>query len=813
MFKNRPYQDDAVNDCMNYINGKSKKPSVCVAPVGCHTEGFEILMYDGSLKEVQDISIGEELMGIDSTKRVVKTLHRGEDQLYKITVRNGVEFTVNEGHILKLYRTSYPDKLENHKGVPHSLEVTILEYLNLKEYIKQDMKLRISDLITFETNNILPISPYFLGLWLGDGTSSKPHITTKDVEVVNYLKEFSEKNNLNLVKQNTPYGYSLTRKIGTARENNLTKRLRFLGVIGNKHIPHIYKTASVEDRVMLLTGLLDSDGYLDRKKGVFELTQKSKKLVEDIKFLCHSLGLYCTLKKSYKNCQSFNKKRLYYRLHIKWSPLLVKNKIKRKKLLEHKHNTRSNLFKFDITKMSRGKYYGFSIDKDSLYLCSNFFIHHNSGKSLIIAQVANQIESPVLVMQPSVELLKQNISKLEAYGGKATIYSASAGTKEMSDMTYATLGSVKKLGKEFKARGVKHVLIDEADRSYSPERGSMFKTFMNTLKPEKVIGFTATPIRLKTIGGINDSHSQLCFLNRMRPKYFSDIIHVTQVSTMVENNYWTPINYEEYDFDESTLRLNTTGSEYTEASISKAVAEQDINNTIYLRLKSLLREGRTGILVFVDSVENAKTMARALGKDAACVYGDMNKKDRKSILERFIAGDIKVVVNYSVLGIGFDFPKLSTVVLGRPTNSFSLFYQFCGRVVRIHPDKEKAHVIDFGGNIKRFARIEGITIENYKGHGWGIFSQEGRLLTNYPMGFDPYYKSDIDAKYQRKMIQATQQRENPKMWFGKYSGKYMKDVPLGYFKWLTESGFNFEENENTLIMKEHIAQRLEDAIT
>ena len=139
------------------------------------------------------------------------------------------------------------------------------------------------------------------------------------------------------------------------------------------------------------------------------------------------------------------------------------------------------------------------------------------GKSLLIAEAARLMGDKTLILQPSKELLQQNHDKITSYGIPATIYSASCGKKELSNMIYATLGSIKKVVGQLKEMGIRNVLIDEAHAGYSPEDGSEFMTFMNELKPKKVIGFTATPCRLKTMSIGQVSYSQLNFITRMRP--------------------------------------------------------------------------------------------------------------------------------------------------------------------------------------------------------------------------------------------------------------------------------------------------------
>lgn len=88
------------------------------------------------------------------------------------------------------------------------------------------------------------------------------------------------------------------------------------------------------------------------------------------------------------------------------------------------------------------------------------------GKSILTAFVAKECHDKLLVVQPSKELLEQNYAKyITLCGGmsmNAAIYSASVGRKEIGMITYATIGSIKSLGKKFKELGFTKMLIDEA---------------------------------------------------------------------------------------------------------------------------------------------------------------------------------------------------------------------------------------------------------------------------------------------------------------------------------------------------------------
>ena len=117
-----------------------------------------------------------------------------------------------------------------------------------------------------------------------------------------------------------------------------------------------------------------------------------------------------------------------------------------------------------------------------------------SGKSLIIADIASRIDGHTLVFQPSKEILEQNFKKLCSYGIlDCSIYSASFNSKEISRITFATIGSVKGHPELF--GHFKNVIIDEC-HLVNPKEG-MYKDFLSILNC-KVLGLTATPYRLSS---------------------------------------------------------------------------------------------------------------------------------------------------------------------------------------------------------------------------------------------------------------------------------------------------------------------------
>lgn len=414
-----------------------------------------------------------------------------------------------------------------------------------------------------------------------------------------------------------------------------------------------------------------------------------------------------------------------------------------------------------------------------------------SGKSVIISKIAHEINKPVLVLQPSKEILEQNYAKVISFGATPTIYSASCGVKELSSMTYATLKSVKKDIKRLKEIGISTLLLDECHFGYSPEEGSEFMNFMKEFPDAKVLGFTATPCRLRTYGSmVEGNYSKLNMLTKDEVNFFQKIIHVTQVQELTSQGFWSRLKYERWAFDDSGLVLNSSGAEYTESSIKMSIQKNGLNNTIYKRVLQLMKE-RKHILVCMDSIEScyriSEFMNKKFGSITGVVTAQSGKKERENTISDFKSGKLKVVFNYSTLATGFDFPELDCVIFGRPTFSYSTYYQILGRAIRIHPDKKEALIVDCCDNMKRFGRIEDLTIEQFPSKGWCMFSGD-QLLSNIRMG-DIVTKQDILMRLKsRKAVNEDGRREddldNYIMWFGKYEGIRLKDIPVSYFQFL-----------------------------
>lgn len=196
-----------------------------------------ILMYDGTIKNVQDIIIGDFLMGDDSTPRKVLSLARGREQMYKISSKEGDSYICNESHILSLkFSANY--SIQFQKG--EIIDISVKEFLELPKSC-HGVLCGYKVGVEFAEKEV-ESDPYSLGYWLGKEKS-------------NSTDEFRSQN---------------------------------LDFLRTMRIPQHYLCNSREKRLSLLAGLIDSSGVFN--KNHIEITQKHEGLLDDIVFLARSLG-------------------------------------------------------------------------------------------------------------------------------------------------------------------------------------------------------------------------------------------------------------------------------------------------------------------------------------------------------------------------------------------------------------------------------------------------------------------------------------------------------------------------------------------
>jgi hypothetical protein len=383
----------------------------------CFCADTPVLMADGSTKPVQDVAIGDFVMGDDSTPRKVLTLARGVDEMFDIIPKNKLypTITVTREHVLCLKwsyhgsisrlgehgkRVRFFDPIEkktrskdfnaNHTKFQdfvdsidcnETFEMTVAEYLDLPKFARDWMKAyRVAT--EFPSRKPPSIDPWLLGVWLGDGSSSTPGFTTADHEILEGVQEAIRPFGCTVSTLKGKYGYYIAYN---GKGNPFKNALRSYGLLNNKHIPDDFKLGSRETRMAVLAGLLDTDGYLAQMKtgkGLFTITQKNKRLADDIVFIARSLGLGATQRKARHGCMYKGTMRwgTYYRMNIFGAGIVdIPTRVRRKTLAVDKTRVFDHLhYGFDIKPGGIQNYYGFQTDGNQRFVLGDFTVTHNS---------------------------------------------------------------------------------------------------------------------------------------------------------------------------------------------------------------------------------------------------------------------------------------------------------------------------------------------------------------------------------------------------------------------------------------------------
>ena len=340
--------------------------SLLLSATACHAAGTEVIMFNGTTKKVEDVVTGDLLMGPDSTPRTVSKLYRGQDEMFDVVPKDkGDTFRVNSNHILSLVATNQGRGSTRRIKNGDICNISVAEYLTKTKTFKHIHKLYRSEAISFPGAHAeRPIESYFLGVLLGDGGMSGAgvSVTTIDDEIVQEIYRQAE-----------------------------------------KFIPFQYKVGSIEDRLQLLAGIIDTDGSY-ANNSYYEISTKSLTLANDIAFVARSLGFYSSITdKVVKNVT-------YYRINVCGDIQSIPVKIARKKAV---HPTRKKTLRtgFDVYPVGKNEYFGFELDGDHLYLLKDFTVTHNSGKSLMIYVLVRyflaKMKGKILIIVPNTSLVRQ----------------------------------------------------------------------------------------------------------------------------------------------------------------------------------------------------------------------------------------------------------------------------------------------------------------------------------------------------------------------------------------------------------------------
>ncbi len=726
----REYQNEPVELLMNELTQNTSGGILCIQTGGgkCLAKDTPILMYDGTIKPVQNVQVGDLLMGDDSSERRVLSLARGVDEMYDIIPVKGDKYTVNKEHILVLKNTRKVPYIRERKNTTSSVyDVHWWENMGKRSIVcqtKEEAQLKCEELkhvhqdtITIPVKDYIhqnktfhhhfkgyrvpiefdekpvPIDPYMLGYWLGDGASRFSLISSQDSTVLKYFATnlAQYKCYLQLAAQDT-YDYRIT---GTeTNKNYFTQTLRELDVLKNKHIPMLYKCNARDIRLQLLAGLLDADGSLVGDGVCYDLIQKSEQLIDDIIYLCRSLGFACYKSKQRKGCwyKGEYKEGTYYRIVISGDTCCIPTKIFRKQSKKRMQIKDHLMTGIKVNHVGRGNYYGFTLDGNRRFVLGDFTVTHNTISCI---NVLSRLKTKTLVIVNKISLLKQWENEINAFLPDARV-GIIQGQKNIDvddkDIVIAMLQSLAKVDYPdtlFHSFGC--TVVDEVHNIAS----RVFSTVLMKVCSKYTIGLSATPKRSDGCEYVFKWFiGDIVFQSKSERKGLPPVVKTIKI---------TSSDYKEIA---SVNRFNGQKQIQFTSMLSDLIQMPKRNKLLLEMIINLVKIEDRRVLVMSDRREHVKEIKRLLDDDKRVdfTYGLFLGQMKIVDLEKSKASQV-ILATYSSFGEGVSEKDLDTLILATPKKFIGHLKNTCkqeggkleqivGRIFRKEHKEKSPMIID-----------------------------------------------------------------------------------------------------------------------
>lgn len=714
----------------------------------CLGKDTPVLMYDGTVKMVQDIVPGEQLMGPDSKPRNVLTTTKGFGKLYRVVPVKGDPYVVNDAHILSLKTTTIKSK---EKGK--------IVNINVEDYLKQHKTFKHTHKgwrtgVDFVDRYSGDVDPYLIGLLIGDGTiNNTVSVCTADKKIVDYITKESQKFGLHIRRNNKSNNkassYFLTKGRNNKVKNVLLAKLKELGldkVCENKFIPFVLKTSSKENRLRLLAGLIDSDGYYHHN--FYSLTFKSEKLVDDCVFVARSLGFAAYKSKQIKKCYNTGAVGEYYSLHISGDVEQIPTILPRKKAHTRLQKKDVLITGIKVEDNCYGEYFGFEIDGDHLFLLGDFTVTHNTR----IAKLAiSRIGRKTLFLTTRKSLMYQMKRSIE---DTMKIDVGVIGDSVMDVKPFINVGMVQTIAANLKSRTLEEEIerlrelektkfqkiIDDKEKILNKQLAtnkislkekfellSKFKQQLNSKAKNNNILLRAATINCNKMRKAKDKMEKILesfefvIAEEAHESGGNDYFEV--MKHCINANYRLALTATPFmkDDEEANMRLMACSgpigivvtekelidkgilakpyfmfidnqrpvgvfptTNYTSA-YDKGIVKNELRNKQIIEWSEWAKNKSLPVLILVNRKEHGNTLSKMLttkGINNSFIYGENNEIERKHNLDLLANKSIDVLIGTNILDVGVDVPAIGMVILAAGGKAEVQLRQRIGRGLR-----------------------------------------------------------------------------------------------------------------------------------
>lgn len=691
----RDYQTEAADAVINRHRGILSLPTGAGKCLGL---GTPVLTHSGGVLVVEDVRVGDRLMGPDGQPRTVLSTTQGSGLLYRVIPKKGASWVCNRAHVLTLA----------HTVTGEVVDIPLAEYLAKSAYWKHCHKLFQPGPVEFSAcAGDLPIDPYFVGVWYGDGRrdlSQGISITKPDHAIQRACARVARQWDAELRVDRYPGRESCpTYRIVTrpGRPNKLLSTMRTH--LRPDRLPDAYRTASVEDRRLLLAGLLDTDGHLT--KGYYEIVQDRAELAEDIVFVARSLGFRVAEGTKWVGGKS------YARLSILGDATDLPLRIPRKKPQPRRQKKNPRRTGFTVEYEGRGPFAGFTLGgPDGRFLLGDFTVTHNTEVAVALTRLWPDRHWLFVVHRSGLahQAAHRYVLRNEQHG----IWRPQPGMvgdgqwrpgEHLTVATFQTLAKHRRT-KKFKALAaqITGLICDEV---HTLPATTFLRVAMALDQAPIRIGLSGTPLAR------GDKRSLLA-IGATGP-----IIYKLPAARLIAAGVLSQPQITMVPVTQDRLTYPTWQGLYGAGVVRSSVRNRAITQIVQHAAKPAL--------VFVKQMNHGRallTRMQAAGVACEFVWGKASQKQREAAIERLVRGEIDALICSVIFQEGVDIPELRSVVVGCGGRSVIGALQRIGRGMRRTEDKREFEVWDIqdndsGGTLERHAKAR---VRAYKKQGYSV---------------------------------------------------------------------------------------------
>jgi superfamily II DNA or RNA helicase len=717
----RDYQVQCINECINNLQGLT---IAATASGKCQPLSSKIKI-PGGWTTMEAITVGDIITVPDGSNATVLNIYDpGIKDIYEITFEDGRKVKSCGDHLWKVHNHDWPGKWKI---------LSLIDIIEKRKINQRAISIPLASMKFDNTNIDLPMNPYLLGALLGDGSFRENFgISSADQFILDKISSLLD--NAYILHHNNNYDYSFkfkTPKIHAVARSNwmklhpknqngkLVKGLPYptyhkykaiindLGLKGTyshtKFVPQMYLNAGYHQRIEMIQGLLDTDGYVNQR-GCISFTTTSKQLAEDFAYLIRSVGGIARhthgKNRTYKYkgvvtpCKDCYNVSVYHPtpsilVTLPRKLQLIEKRIKRvanNKLFGLARKALLNII--DIKKVSTEPVRCIMIDHpDHLYVTDEFVVTHNTIVTASLSMIAQKYGRTIIIV-PNKNLVQQTEEDYRNIGLDVGVLYGDRKeyNKTHTICTWQSLNILDKKNKDALDENQFEVFMDNivaviCDEVHLVKNTNVIHTLLTTT-------FAGIPIRWGLTGTIpEEEYNQVSLYSAIGPvignltaKELQDAGHLAQCHVNMIQTTETVV-YRTYPEELKYLVTNPIRL----AWLAKMI-------------KDIALTGNT--LILIDRIETGKILQELIPE---CVFisGKMKATDRKEHYKDInLDNNAIMVATYGTTSTGISINRIFNLVLVEPGKSFVRVIQSIGRGLRKADDKDAISVFDISSKCK-----------------------------------------------------------------------------------------------------------------